>query len=199
MHVLNLPSGFIAARGTRPALLALTSVLAVSLLLVAIGSKWWRELHLSRTDWAWAGNVRVGTHRALDLAEGCVVYTRWREEQSVVVWRFFSGRRSRRAEPTLLQPPGTRFQTRPLRGAQALWFEGYRTPNRSFVRVPLWPLVAATAYWPVRRLVCWCRSRRRAGHGGCEACGYDLRATPERCPECGTAPPPAAAVISPAL
>lgn len=52
-----------------------------------------------------------------------------------------------------------------------------------FVNVPYWFLAMVTAAPPLLALrVC----RRRARHGFCPSCGYDLRASPDQCPECGT-------------
>lgn len=45
---------------------------------------------------------------------------------------------------------------------------------------------ALRAWWVVDLPADYRVARRRAA-GRCQACGYDLRATPERCPECGSA------------
>jgi hypothetical protein len=58
-------------------------------------------------------------------------------------------------------------------------------PYKWCVAIPFWFITLSTAILPAWRVIDWIRLRRRMLSGRCRACGYDLRATPERCPECG--------------
>jgi hypothetical protein len=56
------------------------------------------------------------------------------------------------------------------------------------IAMPHWFLAALFAVMPLAEAVRWRRRQRRGRAGRCAKCGYDLRATPKRCPECGTVP-----------
>jgi hypothetical protein len=64
------------------------------------------------------------------------------------------------------------------------------TSSRWFI-VPFWAVASLTVplplAWGIRR---W-KGKRRKRPGLCPSCGYDLRATPDRCSECGAVPEPA--------
>lgn len=53
-----------------------------------------------------------------------------------------------------------------------------------YAQCPYWALFTFTTLLPLVRTWRWLRRRRR-GPGICPKCGYDLRASPDRCPECG--------------
>ena len=53
--------------------------------------------------------------------------------------------------------------------------------------LPLWVLLGLLLVLPVFRLIAHAGKSKRSGfnQGLCEKCGYDVRATPGKCPECG--------------
>jgi hypothetical protein len=57
------------------------------------------------------------------------------------------------------------------------------------VRIPIWPAPVTTAVVLGFLVFRAARPRGRSSQGRCQSCGYDLRATPDRCPECGAVPP----------
>jgi hypothetical protein len=72
------------------------------------------------------------------------------------------------------------------------WFKPpSKDPNPKYARDTLWagfpdwiPLILVLIL-PVTCVHRWRKVRNRSAAAQCSKCGYDLRATPDRCPECG--------------
>src|SRR5258706_543478 len=62
------------------------------------------------------------------------------------------------------------------------WLTGWRHCRWCGAPLALLPYAAIARHLRSRRRL------RRSAEGRCLACGYDLRATPRRCPECGEMP-----------
>jgi hypothetical protein len=54
--------------------------------------------------------------------------------------------------------------------------------------LPYWLLLVLASLSPVIKFRQVQRYRCQKNRNQCQSCGYDLRATPDRCPECGTIP-----------
>ena len=89
---------------------------------------------------------------------------------------------------------GRRYVTdQPVGGAEAFAFQAdWRQPPSGvgwrwcpFLRAPYWCPAGLLAALPVGRLIARVPRRRGRPPHACRRCGYDLRATPARCPECG--------------
>jgi hypothetical protein len=165
---------------------SLNAFAALSLLLCVATLGLWVRSYIYGETLHWYGD---GRELSLMSDRGQVDWYR--------VWS--SDLRSRPTEFTYWRHKASGFQRRvDLLSAEAgMWhvgpmlgfafFEQRPTPySELFVEVmaPWWMLTLITAAFPVMRLRCWL-TRSAAKQGFC-SCGYDLRATPDRCPECGT-------------
>jgi hypothetical protein len=91
--------------------------------------------------------------------------------------------RSEQATRHEVEPPeGQGFRALGL----AAWHQWVPEGTTQIVVVPYWMIVVVTLLLPLRAGVTGLRLRRRRRRGLCLACGYDLRGTTDRCPECGT-------------
>ena len=79
-----------------------------------------------------------------------------------------------------------RADLRPLGGTFGFDYEA--ETFATYIYFPAWSAVLLTALLPGLWLALLRRRRRRMGFAAnsCQVCGYDLRTSPDRCPECGT-------------
>ena len=76
----------------------------------------------------------------------------------------------------------------------------FHVPTYRLIAVPYWFIAALLSLPLIRVFVVTRRRRHRLARQLCPDCGYDLRGTPGRCPECGASEPrPAAPAAQPAL
>jgi hypothetical protein len=158
------------------------SLVAVSaLLLVASCVLWVRsyrltdQLKLTRA----MGRERWGYECTIDFCAGEMGVTIWGEHAAsslptAAKWSIHSYRFS---------APATTFWGR--RGFTPLHHDV--DPGKMWqywIDVPIWLPVLFTFILPAATVVAWLR-RKRMKEGHCPWCGYDTRATPDRCPECG--------------
>ncbi|MDB5293312.1 MAG: hypothetical protein JWL69_4553 [Phycisphaerales bacterium] len=83
-------------------------------------------------------------------------------------------------------------QPKPVFRLLGIEFAGSWVGKSSLVNlfIPFWMLAGLTALPSLVSLRGWVKLRARRGReraGCCANCGYDLRASPGRCPECGSA------------
>jgi hypothetical protein len=154
--------------------------LLVMCVLVGCAAGWvhWRSYRVSSVghyygEKSWAG---------FDCARGKIVVGVGREGVAAVIKHDFYER------PVKARGKAVEFDES-FRGGQWLGFGYYRSylPRVHYLLAPIWVSWALASLLPLGALLKAAKRKWRSRSNLCVNCGYDLRATPDRCPECGTA------------
>ncbi len=155
------------------------------IMLAAVIALWVRSYIYSETlDW-------YGDQRELSLMSARGEFDCYRvwaksalQPTEFTVWRF-PNPQGFESRANLLKTEAGMSHIGPIFG-----FACFHNPHPNYaerfaeIMLPWWSMALLTAALPVIRLRRWWK-RKPFVSGLCRSCGYDLRATPERCPECG--------------
>ena len=87
---------------------------------------------------------------------------------------------------SLLKYAGPEYEFPGIRYASSAGPQGLTIVTVTVAQAYVWGAALLASIAPALQVRRYLRHRRRPPPGACRTCGYDLRATPERCPECGT-------------
>ena len=154
-------------------------------LLLCLGTVWlWVDSHHS---WRWVGHQGRKRMTGIGSSEGRVqLIIRGSDPLSR---RWIYERRRAPSGHTVFY-----YADRGVLRVERFGFSHMSGPSTHRFRVPHWFPVLLFAILPLVWVRRW---RKRIPPGHCQKCGYDLRASPTRCPECGTLIPAAFGRIVP--
>jgi hypothetical protein len=166
-------------------ILRLASILLGAVFILGIGVVW----AASYRWYAYAAYTRPDQNGWYILSDIGALYMAQVDAQRPVYvvepgWQSYIGRKGGEDDITIESMIGTTPQRwRPLRRldkpAATMW------PYRFYV-IPYWFFLVFLCPPVFQQVFSWRRRRLRAKSGLCWQCGYDIRATPDRCPECGS-------------
>jgi len=146
----------------------------------------WRSVNYDEhlTDW---------TFVSIDSAAGYVCFSPWRHRVEPVNWFSFEAPVTRHRMFDFVwggdRPQWPGFSGRDYWGIQFRHFTEPYTPPQVYegwaITLPYWLITPSLVLLPAFAASRLAKRRRRSLHGLCVVCGYDLRASPGRCPECG--------------
>jgi hypothetical protein len=176
----------------RAGMIVFHAAAAVSLLLLIAGTELWGNSDVSQYTVTRYGRSAM-QHIAISQGELMVLVTSGlnpgtAEQDAAGQWRWETRRPA--VDPEELVMAEFPIGRRPVAG---FFFARGKTTSRSgaILLLPMPFVLSLFTLLPLVELLRYRRHRRRrdrVASGRCAGCGYDLRESPGKCPECGAAP-----------